>query len=290
MQNDESGNTMSSVAASYEPYFAVVGGDIAYANGNIHCYKRWDSWFESWSKYMKTPSGFDIPFSLAIGNHEAGGDHGVRSKIPFFLHYFPQTLGLASVAPRERPLYHAHKIGNHSMFMALDTGIVEAMTGAQYDWIETRLKETTAVNKFAVYHYSLYPSITQGSAVDRSDWKAWVTLFSNYNLTIAFENHLHLFKRSKTIKDDTTVQSPLDGTTYLGDGAWGMENSDPFMNPDSWWIDSVSRTPHVFIVSTSRDLVKVNAVTEQNDIFNTFIIDRRANQVLSTSEPGRMDV
>ena len=33
---------MSVVAASHNPLFAMVGGDLAYANGMVTCYRKWD--------------------------------------------------------------------------------------------------------------------------------------------------------------------------------------------------------------------------------------------------------
>jgi len=93
MQNDEQGFRISEVAASYDPYFAFVGGDVAYANGNINCYRRWDYWFETWDKYMKTSEGFSIPFSLGIGNHEAGGEQmPSRADVAFYLDFFSSSL------------------------------------------------------------------------------------------------------------------------------------------------------------------------------------------------------
>jgi len=69
MQNDENGIKMSQVAASHDPSFVLFGGDIAYANSNLHCYKRWDSWFHNWNQYMRDSMGFNIPISVTIGNH-----------------------------------------------------------------------------------------------------------------------------------------------------------------------------------------------------------------------------
>ena len=56
-------------AARQEPRFAVVGGDLSYANDAATNYTRWDVWLDGWEKHMVTPKGYTIPMVLAIGNH-----------------------------------------------------------------------------------------------------------------------------------------------------------------------------------------------------------------------------
>src|SRR5699024_11201494 len=86
----EMSETMHQHAASYEPYFAMVGGDLAYANNMPGCYLRWDQWLYNWGKYMVTPSGFLLPMISAIGNHESGGVEIVKNY--FYTYYFPQSV------------------------------------------------------------------------------------------------------------------------------------------------------------------------------------------------------
>src|SRR5690606_2279041 len=51
-----------------EPDFAVLGGDLAYANGVIGT--RWIDWMESWFQHSVTEDKRLIPMVVAIGNHE----------------------------------------------------------------------------------------------------------------------------------------------------------------------------------------------------------------------------
>lgn len=41
MQWSPAGLSLTKAAANKNPLFAIVGGDIAYANGDIFCYRRW---------------------------------------------------------------------------------------------------------------------------------------------------------------------------------------------------------------------------------------------------------
>ena len=72
-------------AASQSPQFALVGGDLAYAEGRLTHVNFWDSWFDAWDEMMVTPSGHTIPMVLAIGNHEVvGGFDGRPEDAPYF--------------------------------------------------------------------------------------------------------------------------------------------------------------------------------------------------------------
>jgi hypothetical protein len=268
MQNDARGIQMSKVAASHDPYFVLFGGDLAYANSNLYCYRRWDFFFSNWNEYMKTPSGFSIPLSVTLGNHEAGGDRlRSRTDLKFYLDYFPQQLGLQSVPTIERPLYHAHQIADHTLSLMLDSALVEPMTGRQAEWMDQHFQNTTMVNKLAVYHYPLYPAVTYAHFVAAQDKATWLDVFERNNLTIGFENHFHCLKRSKPIRGGKVAD---DGIVYLGDGAWGIDGTAVFMNPDSWWIEKAVLKPHVYVVTTSKQGVTATAFDNNNQILTSY--------------------
>lgn len=75
-------------AASYEPYFAAIGGDLTYDNGYLGCYPRVDTWLSYWQDEMVTPSGYTVPLITAIGNHEAGTFNSDLNNMKFYQHYF----------------------------------------------------------------------------------------------------------------------------------------------------------------------------------------------------------
>ena len=41
-------DAMNKRAAELNPWFALLGGDLAYANGNSNEVGKWDDWLESW--------------------------------------------------------------------------------------------------------------------------------------------------------------------------------------------------------------------------------------------------
>jgi len=269
MQNDNNGIAMSKVAASHNPSFVLFGGDIAYANSDLHCYKRWDYWFYNWNKYMKDSLGFNIPISVTIGNHEAGGDRGrPKEEVKFYFEYFPQQIGLKNVPPKERPIYHAHQISNHTLALMLDSGLVEPMIGSQSIWLEDQLNKTNAVNKVAVYHYPMYPAVTIAKFMTPEEKQTWVDLFERYSLTVGFENHFHVFKEAKPIRDNQVNEN--EGVKYLGDGAWGIDGGLTFLNPDSWWIQSAFQIAHVYVVTASEHVFNVTAFSKDNQRITSY--------------------
>lgn len=76
-------------AASANPYFVVVGGDWAYADGDPTKISRWFRLFEIWQEHMITNEGFMVPFVPVIGNHEVVGYYyQTADKAPLYFTYF----------------------------------------------------------------------------------------------------------------------------------------------------------------------------------------------------------
>lgn len=73
---------------SRSPDFALLGGDLAYANGED--YRNWLDWISCYSRNAKNEDGYSIPFVVAIGNHEVNGGYGKTPKeAPMFYNFFP---------------------------------------------------------------------------------------------------------------------------------------------------------------------------------------------------------
>ena len=78
--------------ASRSPDFALLGGDLAYANGQD--WKRWLDWIEIYADHARRADGLSIPFVVAIGNHEVIGGYGqIPEKAPLFFNLFPFPRG-----------------------------------------------------------------------------------------------------------------------------------------------------------------------------------------------------
>eukprot|EP01119_Soliformovum_irregulare_P019900 TRINITY_DN6391_c1_g1_i1.p1 TRINITY_DN6391_c1_g1~~TRINITY_DN6391_c1_g1_i1.p1 ORF type:complete len:624 (+),score=110.96 TRINITY_DN6391_c1_g1_i1:88-1872(+) len=271
MSSNDRGNFLSRMGASHSPHFAVVAGDVGYANGFIECYRRWDKWLNDWENYMKTPEGYQIIMTLGIGNHEAGGDFDrPRSGTPFYFEYFPQSFGWQRYHPNQRPSYHAHNIANHTLLLMLDSGVVTSMLGEQFDWMQSRLANAQHLpNRITAYHYPLFPSVTRWGGIPQSTRDVWSSEFSRSNVTVAFENHYHVFKKTKAV--DTDGVDAVDGVVYLGDGAWGTDGALIPIDRSSWWMESADPRSHVFLVTANEKMLLAEARDVNNEAFDTYV-------------------
>lgn len=215
--------SLSRAAVDFKPLFGIVGGDLAYANGIPACYRRWDQFLREWSWSMHY-----TPLLVAVGNHDASQYfHSTPQQVPMFLRYFPQATGLAAVEPQQRKSFHAHSIGPKLTVLALDSGVLAPIDGEQERWMRDELAKRPDATKIVVYHYPLYPAKPHHVEMDEFVARArsvWGALFDQYNVTFAFENHFHVFKKTPAIYNNKVVGNSNStlGTTYLGDGAWGI--------------------------------------------------------------------
>ena len=75
------------IAARQDPYFAVVGGDIAYDNGTSSAAML--GFLRNYHRHMVDSKGRFIPLVACIGNHEVFGRYrGHRWNAPFFFALF----------------------------------------------------------------------------------------------------------------------------------------------------------------------------------------------------------
>eukprot|EP01132_Coremiostelium_polycephalum_P001289 gene1289-1628_t len=247
MAVEDRGKALSALAAEQEPLFIMLGGDVAYDSGFQCCYRIWDDWFSVWEKYMVTPTGYSIPFLAAIGNHESSKWNSERKDVQFYLRYLPFQTGLQHIEPNQRDIYHSHKIGNDTLILSLDSDVVESIPG-QANWIDTTLAQSPQRFKFAFYHIAIYPCThtKMDEKITDSARKYWAPLFDRHNLTVAFENHYHLYKRTKLLKNQ--VEDP-NGTLYIGDGAWGVDTILQLKDYD--YLEKSGRQKHFLKVTLS---------------------------------------
>eukprot|EP01112_Ceratiomyxa_fruticulosa_P011252 TRINITY_DN303_c0_g1_i3.p1 TRINITY_DN303_c0_g1~~TRINITY_DN303_c0_g1_i3.p1 ORF type:complete len:478 (+),score=64.24 TRINITY_DN303_c0_g1_i3:595-2028(+) len=270
MSQDGIAENLLSIGGKSEPLFGMVGGDIAYESGFESCYRLWDRWILRWNTYFTTPTGFSVPMLLAIGNHENAGFKMQASQIPFLSTYFPQQLGLKNVPVSQRQTYHSHYINNSTVILALDTWVVASMGGEQAEWIKNQLENAQnngVAHKFSIYHVSIYPSVPDNFYAVYDGQKYWEPIFSNYSLTASFENHYHLYKRSKPILNGKVDPN---GVVYLGDGSWGVVE-EKNIGKYSWYVDKLESKVFVYLVEVDPFVsVNVKAVGEDNTVFDSW--------------------
>lgn len=204
-------------ATKTDPYFAVVGGDIAYAvwkKTKTVRIERWITWLQTWHRAMVTEEGRLIPVIAVIGNHDLAGEFDqTPQQARLFGALFPM--------PGYR-IYNVFDAGNYLSLWLLDSGHANPVGGQQTEWLEYSLLMREEVpHKFAVYHVPAYPSIrpfpNSRSAAIRT---FWIPLFEKGGIQAAFEHHDHCYKRTyPLIKGDPDPR----GVLYLGDGSWGVD-------------------------------------------------------------------
>lgn len=249
---------MCKTVVENDPLFAVLGGDIAYAI-NIHPFRssalrRWVAFLRDWKDHMITPSGRIIPFLIVPGNHDIAPDN---YELFFSLFAFPQ-----------KQLYRAVDFGSYLSLILLDTAHFQPIEGRQTLWLDKALSARTSIPyRFAVYHEAAYPSFKPyHGTIPKKIRTHWVPLFENYNLSAAFENHNHTYKKTYPIKDN---QIDPDGIIYIGDGAWGVPSRK---TNDLWYLAKRSRKNNVLLISLTEQEATIQAIDMLNAPFDTTII------------------
>jgi len=209
-------------AAAQSPDFAVLGGDLAYEDGNLANFALWDQWLANWEANMVTPEGHTVPMIVVIGNHEVAGGWGAfanpLASAPFYFGLFAQS-GHGFDLPRSA--YFRRDVGPDFSLLALDSGHVTPVDGVQSDWIEEQLAQMAGVSlRAAAYHVPMYPSHRSFAEANIADVRgAWLPLFDAGALDLALEHHDHMLKRTKLLRNN---QPDTAGTVYLGDGCLGQ--------------------------------------------------------------------
>jgi len=263
-------------AAKRDPQFAVVGGDIAYAGANLRRVERWDKWFEAWSEVMVTSDGCAIPVVAAIGNHDANDEsmETPAKRAPFYVAFF-----------RSEPpySYFTLQLADYARLFVLDSGYLAPASGTQSTWLAEELRAASDVPvKMAVYHVPMYPAYRDFDG-DHSTWEreSWLPLFDQYGMTVAFENHDHVFKRSFRLRDNRIDPS---GTLYLGDGCFGVKPR-PIPGDDRWYLEKRASQGHFWLVDIDReDGIEFQAVTPDGSIFDRCSLSLPKVQPVETSE------
>ncbi|HPO12821.1 MAG TPA: metallophosphoesterase family protein [Candidatus Hydrogenedentes bacterium] len=251
------------LAGEQDPDFGIIGGDIPYSNGWLGEYKDWERWFKNWDKYMVGRDGRMIPIVTAVGNHEVNHYETDRLEIksPDYLSLFGRQ-GSAT--------YHSRRFSDDVVFFVLDSGHLAPQDGAQAEWLAQELEKYRDVKyKFACYHVPLYPTHRPydggGSELER---KCWGPLFDKYCLTVSFEAHDHVFKRSKPLKGNQVVEN---GTVYVGDGTFGVDPREVDPTP-RWYNEKEGSYAHFWLVNVRPEGVALKAIDEDGNEVDAFTL------------------
>eukprot|EP01095_Lingulamoeba_sp_RSL-Kostka_P008325 TRINITY_DN2753_c0_g1_i1.p1 TRINITY_DN2753_c0_g1~~TRINITY_DN2753_c0_g1_i1.p1 ORF type:complete len:792 (-),score=185.99 TRINITY_DN2753_c0_g1_i1:248-2623(-) len=228
--NSDIAHVIGKQIALENPYFIAVGGDVFYEDCFITCHRRVDNVLHLLSN-LTTASGRIIPFTFAIGNHDANNFRSYNIDYsPFFFHYFPfeletslyHSLSKTDFYREEQKVIFFHIINQETILINLDTNVLNTASGFQRTYLEAVLNTYQSyTRKLVMYHCPMYPVISPlGDILVTEIRNSWLDLFDKYGVDIAFEHHDHSYKRTYKLKGGAVNKN---GTVYIGDGAWGVE-------------------------------------------------------------------
>jgi hypothetical protein len=212
---------------SSNPDLIVVGGDMAYDNGIAACACLWDEFLKMMD--LRTPDGRIVPFTFAVGNHDIGYNHANRdgwkhrsNPIPILFSWFPHQVG---VPVEHRSMNRRHRLGDTANIWILDSEYTSSLDEV-VQFVDKSLASTpspeSTVN-IGVYHVPMYSVHIHDYHRGDSLREVWPKqIFDKHRFVANFENHSHLFKRTKPLVDSKAVASGTGGTVYLGDGNIGV--------------------------------------------------------------------
>jgi len=251
-----------SYAARKDPQFLVIGGDIAYANGDPKNDWIWDIWFNNWEKNMETSEGCLIPVVAGIGNHEVNKKDASlpqEERAPFYFGYFAQG----------GKTFFSRAFSPYLSLIVLDSSHITPVS-EQVEWLKSTLQ--SSINYpyiILVYHVPLYPSHRSfDGEVSVEERKLWLPLFDEYKVNVCFENHDHTFKRTKPMRNGQVVEG---GTVYLGDGCFGV-NPRTIENFSLGYLEKADSKRHFWYVEINANELKAQAIDDNGNLFDEVTI------------------
>lgn len=253
---------MNKRAVKYEPYFIVIGGDVAYAvDKEKEDPNRWQKWLQIWFETMRIDSKRLIPVLAVPGNHDVRGgfDRSPKSAETFY----------ALFRSPDPECYTVLRFGTYLSLYLLDSGHACSVYGEQREWIANELKKDgEMLHRFAVYHVPAYPSVSSLNEFYSSRVrKHWVPLFDKYKLHLAFESHDHAYKRTKPLRDNKVDSS---GTVYFGDGSWGTKPRKPVKASKTKYLAQTYSEQQFCYVTISNQKRTVKAIRPDGKILDEY--------------------
>lgn len=258
----------------YNPHFAVIGGDLAYANGLESNLGRWYQWFDAVKNTLIAEDGRIIPLVIGIGNHEVVGgyyskhedykqdDESRRKIAPYYYNLFSFP---------DQPGYGVLDFGKYLSFILLDSEHTNPIDGVQKEWLKNILDERREMaHIIPIYHVPAYPSARDFNGTNESRVREhWLPIMEEVGVKLAFKNHDHAYKRTFPIKNNKIDK---DGIIYIGDGSWGTRPRETHKLEETWYLDEV------------QSIRAFTLVTLQGSLFNILTIDEDGNLIDSYPE------
>jgi len=255
---------MNARAGAEDPLFALLGGDLAYANAVAA--SRWYDWVDSWCEKAVTPGGLMIPMIVAIGNHETitPGAWAPPSVQPPHSAKFFYSLFLT---PEKYKSNYTVDFGDYMSVVILDSNHSQTIV-SQTSWLAGQLeerKERPAL--FVCYHRPTYGT---GAKQDELGIRTqWVPLFEQFGVDAVFENDHHVYKRTLPILKGEVVKK--GGVIYLGDGSWGVRTRNiPKAAHDLPYMASAQAKRHLIVVEAKGSEINYTAKEADGNVIDRY--------------------
>jgi acid phosphatase type 7 len=274
--------------------FVLLGGDLAYSNGDPRLVAREETWFETVTKSLVTPDGRLIPVIAAIGNHEVFSNRDTTAATQAMIANTGVKLGDATyyrvlhAHARERQ-YQAIDVGNYLSLVLLNTSHTAEISGEQTEWLRGALAARPSVpHIFPIYHVPGYPSVRSFGAENSTQVREhWAPLFERAGVRFAFENHDHAYKRTFPIRGG---QRDTAGIVYIGDGAWGA-GARPIgrdHKTTEWYLEKTASVNHGIIVTLDKASSRMEVIDSLGTMVDSLSVPQRRRPVaLTPSTQGR---
>lgn len=272
--------------------FVLLGGDLAYSNGDPRLVKREEEWFETVSKTLVTPEGRIIPVIAAIGNHEVFSERDTSAATAKMVTETGVKLGDATYyrvlhAHARAPQYESIDVGDYLSLVLLNTGHTATISGEQTAWLRRTLASRTAVpHLFPIYHVPGYPSVRAYDAGNSTQVREhWAPLFDSTGVRIAFENHDHAYKRTYPIRRGRVDST---GVVYIGDGAWGAGPRPigrDHKGAAEWYLEKTASVNHGIIVTLDGASARLEVMDTTGALVDSLRVTRRLPAKLAASQP-----
>lgn len=248
------------IGATYEPYFAAIGGNLAFSDDFVGCYSLWDDFLALWQDRAITPNKYNIPLITSIGTRDVGGYN--QNKAHFYSKYFVYEDNENTTTS-----YHPHYVSD-SVILSLDASVLSS-PDSQNEFIEKELDNAYRA-KIALYGIPLYPSIRAFNNKWSSKLReSWAPLFDKHGLNLALENGDKAYKRSVYIKEN---KENSEGTLYIGDGCWGAEPAS-VSDEERWYLDQFESKRFFLAIDVQSDRINISAVDSETTTFDNVIIN-----------------
>lgn len=256
----------------YDPHFVVIGGDLAYANGEAREVERWYDWFDAWNSSLITEDRRLIPIVVAIGNHEVVGGYYDKHK-----GYKPNQENREKIAPYffrlfafpGHPGYNILDFGKYLSLIVLDTDHTNPVDGEQAEWLARQLGDRQDVEHLIpVYHVPAYPSVRSlKSRTSRRIREHWLPVFEEWGVRMAFENHDHAYKRTYPIWNNEVNE---EGIVFIGDGAWGTAPREVHNAEESWYLQKSVSVRHFILMTIQGGELKMLMVDKDGQQIDSY--------------------